>query len=122
MPAASLASSVSPAWAEGAASRARNNQAKHARRITATPFQGVLCDVHESAAQRPLPARPAGEVVRRLAGIARPLVPDPRRLARRVKQFRRYLANELLHLPGEPAGVEISTASLPSSSPSAPSD
>jgi hypothetical protein len=31
---------------------------------------------------------------------------DPHRLARQVKQFGSSLSGKLLHLPGEPAGVE----------------
>jgi hypothetical protein len=60
----------------------------------------------------------AFEFLREPVGVhaaARDLFFDPCRLARQVKEFggymRRCLAAELLHLPGQPAGVELAQRS-----------
>jgi hypothetical protein len=54
----------------------------------------------------PLPACPAGEAVQQLGKLAR-VRRDPCRLVRQVKQFKQLQpADELLHLPDKPAGVD----------------
>ena len=56
----------------------------------------------------PLPACPAGETVQQLRRLAR-VHSDPCRLVRQVKQFEQpglSQADELLHLPDKPAGVD----------------
>jgi hypothetical protein len=55
-----------------------------------------------------MPACPAGESVLQLTERAPswPRLLDPGRLVRPVKEFAGYRRVRLLHLPGQPAGVE----------------
>ena len=76
----------SPPVASHPASRRRS----HLRLRSSDQTSAGTCTlpIQRACRRTPLPARPAGEAVRRLARAARPILfPDPCRLVRQVKQF-----------------------------------